>query len=209
MKLIFLFTILFGTIETFSQNESYINEIFGEKKPFQIQEIEAPVKWQVTSDVYKIDLNNDNFAEGVQFVKKDGQNFFYLYDTNGYVLMKEKMQTLGINSHVYKFRIKKIRDDVVGILIYFYTGHTQKIKTEGLSYLYLASINIKDFSKKSFMRGPPIFREYQNKDFYSKRYYFLKFDDLDADGSQDLVVYLDHTKYVYWIDKNSRWKTSD
>ncbi|MCY4645234.1 MAG: hypothetical protein OXB88_11510 [Bacteriovoracales bacterium] len=154
-------------------------------------------KWEVWGRVFRYDLNGDGLLEGLQAVKKDRQDWFYVRDHNNHVLFKGRLQTVGRASRVYRIKINRIGPDLKLLGLYFYDGFSHGDEFYGTSSLYFLTFKQSKLENFKLTQGPSISLEYETSYRYRRRRYKIKLEDLNRNGIKEVVIYYNHIKRVF------------
>lgn len=213
MKVIILnFILIFSLYLTtfsylFAQNERFIRSMFAD----QISKKEnlnsnKKHKWVVSTPLYQIDLNEDGVAEHIQVSKKDAEEWFVIMNSKRISLLEVKLDRIGMESFVYKVRLITISKTATVLIIYHYQGYYKDINFLGRTKVYFVSIDNKDLSTLKYYAGPTIWEEKESfPNRYSQRFYDIKVEDLDLDGTKEIFTTYGRITHIYTYQGKGRW----
>ncbi|MBF0207396.1 MAG: hypothetical protein HQK53_10955 [Oligoflexia bacterium] len=102
-------------------------------------------KWQSKSVNYKYDFNGDGTLETARLEKKDGEDWFYIFGTDGSIRLKQKLHRLGSGSWAYKIKVVELSSNPKRsarlLLLYYYQGNYRLLNFRGSSLVYFITID--------------------------------------------------------------------
>ena len=181
---------------SYGQDERLFRKLFNQQSRDEAQE--KTYTWEAWGKVFSYDLDGDGALEGLQMVKRDQEDWFYIRNRQGRVLGKYRLQTKGRESGVYRIKINKIGDDLKLLGLYFYDGFTESSEFYGTASLYFLTYRPSQLgSSMVFTQGPSVWLENKTRIRYLQRNYGVVLQDLNRDGIKEVVVHKGHTKRVF------------
>ena len=153
--------------------------------------------WKTWGKVLRYDLNGDNSPEGLQMVKKDHEDWFYIRDNGGYVLAKYRLESKGRESGGYRIKINDLGKNLRLLSLYFYDGFTEYNEFYGTASIYFIAFKINNLDTMKFSKGPSIWLEQKKRGHYRQRDYTVRMEDLDRDGIKELIVSHQHIQRIF------------
>jgi hypothetical protein len=161
-------------------------------------------KWSVASKVYKLDLDQDGEKEGMVVEFKDSETWLSIYAGQRQVFTYKLLPT-GLDSKLYRVRLKTIAPKVVALILYFYEGYTTYLNMQSVTRVYFGAIVDGDLRKIDMIRGPHIFEEREDwLENYEQKVYSTDFFDFNGDGVMDISIKNKLISRVYSYNKSKR-----
>lgn len=201
MKAFTLIGLLFFIFSAISQDERYYRKFFtGEL----IDKSKNTEKYKVTveSPRYEVDLNQDKAMESIRVQKRDGIDFFIIYDQNGYQIFNKKLNSIGLKSKLVKVELKSISPSVNTLILHFYEGAINSTKFESMASLYFVTINKRNIRKIHFSDGPHFFHEKEVGEKYLNRRYTVNTIDYNKDGIREISISYNKIQRIYFYLNN-------
>ena len=205
MKALFLILSLFYLNDSWAQDERYYRKIFTGELQDKTKEV-FQYKVVVKTPRYEIDLNQDGSFESIRVEKKDGFDFFIIYDEFGREIFNKRLPAIGAKSRLLKVGLKGINKDVNALILHFYEGAIDATKFEAMAKLFFVTFDKKDLKKISFQDGPHFFHEKVKGDQYLNRRYSVNVIDYNGDGSREISVSYNKISRIYFYTKTGVWK---
>lgn len=206
MKAFLLVALFVLCHSAFSQDERYYRRIFTEELVKKPQEV-IDYKIQVKSPDYKLDLNQDHFAETIRIEKKDGLDFFTVLDQFGQKVFEKKLDSIGRESKLFKIQLKTISKDTNALILHFYEGKIDSTRFESTARIFFISYPKSDFKKMSFYKGPHFFHEKEKvSEQYWTRRYTVNTIDYNNDGVKEISVNYNKISRIYFFLGEGVWK---
>lgn len=204
LKLLILlsFALIFNL--AFGQDEYFFKKIFMEGSTNKGKE-EAPYKIEVTSPVYKLDLNNDGRAEGLVFIKRDGLDYLTFFKSTGEILFNARFFAKGGDGRVEKVYIKPLSKDENLILVHYYEGANKGAIFKSSARLYFIVYEKTKLSNFFMFEGPSYFIEEEKTHSYKLRGYTVNIIDLDQDGINEIVLKYKNISRVFKYKGRGEW----
>ncbi len=205
MKTIVFLGLIFASCLSFAQDERFYRDIFAGNL------YDPPEKFKykvlVESPKYMIDLNRDKRKDSIQISKKDGVDFVKINNEYGQSVFERKLLAKGLNSKVYRARLKKINKSVNVLILYYYEGDIDTVKHfKGSARLFFITIRDNNLNKITFMKGPYIFTEESLPgDKYSTKSFAISTIDFNGDKQAELSVSYNHIQRTYFYKGDGLW----
>lgn len=164
---------------------------------------------KVAGPMYTFDLDQDGRNEKIVYVKKDGEDWINIHDYKNKKIFAGRLDSLNLDSRIYKIRIKNISKTSLLLLLYYYEGGVKYINDSNVARLYFLTMDNKDFDTLSLYKGPIYYDELQTnqKRHYHRRLYNTLLWDLDEDGRLDVQVKQHRMSKVFLYRGLGRWHT--
>ena len=205
MKAFFIIALSFFSVVCHAQDERYYRKIFTGELTEKTKELPS-YKVSVKSARYEIDLNQDKIMESIRVEKRDGRDFFFIYNEFGVELFSRSLPGIGGGSRLIKVDLKSISKDTNALILHFYEGAINASKFEAMAKLYFISINKKNLKKMGFFKGPHFFYESQKDSSYINRRYTVNAYDYNKDGIRELSINYNKIARIYFYTETGEWK---
>ncbi|PIP95465.1 MAG: hypothetical protein COW00_15715 [Bdellovibrio sp. CG12_big_fil_rev_8_21_14_0_65_39_13] len=194
--------------QVWAQDERTFREMLVPKS-FRAEE-PAKVHYKTRSKNYFIDINGDLLQENIFFANRDGQTYFYIEDTYGKKVFEQKLVGVGPAQWPYRLSFRWLSPRSSAILIHFFEGRVDYLRSRGTSRLDVVTIDNKDLNTLSYKSGPIIWDEQNDKrEHYHQRPYEVSVLDLDGDGMRDILVKYHLISRVMLYRGKGRWTTTN
>lgn len=194
VKLIGLLALVFLS---HGQDERFFQKIYSRQEAVENREKGREYIWEAWGKIFRYDLNGDGLPEGLQMVKKDHEDWFYILGNRKRILAQYRLQTKGRESRVYRIKIAEMAKDLKLLTLYFYDGFVESSEFYGTATLYFITFNPSDFNSLKLTKGPAVWLEHETQIRYRQRDYGVKLKDLDRDGIKEVVVYQGHIRRIF------------
>jgi len=205
VKALFVILTFFIGLDSWSQDERYYRKIFTGELEDKTKEV-FQYKVIVKSPRYDIDLNQDGIKESVRVEKKDGYDFFLIYDEFGREFFNKRLPAIGAKSRLMKVDLKGINKETNALILHFYEGAIDSSKFEATAKLFFITFDKKDMKKIVFQEGPHFFHEKVKGDQYLNRRYSVNVVDYNGDGTREISVSYNKISRIYFYTKTGNWK---
>lgn len=205
-SLIFLCGTFILALPVLAQDERYYRQIFTDELS---EEKEGPTRHKIKASTpeYLVDINRDNHKEKIQVLKKDGLDFIQIKDRFGRIRFESQLVAKGIDSRLYKIRLKTISESTDSLILYFYEGHSGTVVFQATARLYFITVENRDLDKIYIFRGPPFFYEKEKPvDQYSRRHYSVSVLDYNKDGRNEISTNFNHIQRIFFYARQGLWK---
>lgn len=201
----YLFVLLIIS-NSYAQDERYFRDLFsGNLTKDKFQE-KKKYKWEVQTPYYEIDLNGDPWKESIVYKKKDGEDWVHIYDMYKNEIFSQRFYNEGWDSRLVKISSHKISKSSRLLILYYYEGYTHYLNFLGTARLYFITLDNDDLKTIKMIKGPlAFFEEEQRYKNYFKRKYHVSLNDLDGDGTRDVIVKHHKIARTYFYRGNGRW----
>ncbi|MBP9674883.1 MAG: hypothetical protein KBD63_07270 [Bacteriovoracaceae bacterium] len=178
--------LLFLTLSTHAFDESY----YGAVQASNFVPETSPVKWQVESPSYLIDLNEDAVKDTLKVVRKDGEVYFQITEGGKGQVMNEKIPALGAASFLNQARLITLSPKKMAIILSFYEGETRYLDYHGSARYYFVTFTKGSLADLKINKGPEFFTEVEDRamEHYHASSYELSIEDLNKDKIKDIVI---------------------
>lgn len=195
-----------------AQDERYFRQIFSGELTHRDNLVEEKkYSYYIHTPFYSFDLNHDKRPEEIVFVKKDSEDWFEVYQESEGIRTKVfsyRFETKGYNSQLYKLEYRRLSAHTMVLLLYYFEGLTKYTEMQSSSRLYLVTIDNDDLKSMRAFKGPSFFEEYKSlKGHYHLRNYQIYLQDLNNDGTQELIVKHRDVGQIFFYEGNGKWKT--
>ena len=207
MKLILILLYLSLSSIGLSQDERFIRkEVIRQSKLKKVFKEKKEAKWSLWSKHYLLDLNQDGYKERIQFNQRDGTDYIVVYEDDLSKVFEAPMKTWIGGGRPYKLRLVNLDKQVMCLIIYYYEGNFDIIRTQTSSRLYFLTIDRKDLNKMYLQRGPQILDETKNLNgHYHVRNYKVKVIDFNDDGHKSIGIFYGLTSKIYEYHGKGKW----
>ena len=200
-----LFSALLSSFSLYAQDERYYRKIFTGELEDKTKEV-FRYKVIVKSPRYEIDLNQDGSLESIRVEKRDGFDFFVVYDEFGKELLNQNLPAIGARSRLLKVDLKGINKKVNSLILHFYEGATEATNFEAMAKLFFVTFEKDDLKKITFQSGPHFFHEKLKGNQYLNRRYSVNLIDYNKDGSREISISYNKISRIYFYGRNGIWK---
>ncbi len=205
MKAIALISLFLISFSSLGQDERFYRKIFTGELTDKTQEA-IQYKVIVRSPRYEIDLNQDKIMETIRVEKKDGYDFFLIFDQFGREIFNQRLPAIGAKSRLLKIDLKSITKDVNTLILHFYEGAIDSTKFEATAKLFFVTFQKNDLKKIKFFNGPHFFHEKEKGSQYLNRRYTVNTLDYNNDGSREISVSYNKISRIYFYTSSGEWK---
>jgi len=179
------------------------NERKQRKKPF----FQKKVHWQVISPFYELEMDGLPGKESFRVEKRDGEDWFILFNQYKEKIISKKLDTLGKESKVFRVTLRSLSKKVKTLIVYFYNGYTSAVNFEGTGRLYFFTWENNDFKTLSSFKGPSFWHEFSERNgHYHRRTYELSLYDSDGDGIKEIIVKHGLITKLFFYKIKKGWK---
>jgi hypothetical protein len=160
------------------------------------------------SDIYRLDLNFDGLLDGIQVKKVEQKDYVSLYDQNNKQRAQFELEGMGIDSYLYRVRVRKVNHHTSLVLLYYYEGYSSGKEFYASGRVYFVTIKDNKFEQIHFQKGPSLFIEQDKvKNKYYARSYDINLVDLNGDNSNEITVHNKSLVRTYILDeKQMLWR---
>jgi hypothetical protein len=144
--------------------------------------------------------------ETIRVEKKDGFDFFLIFDQFGREIFNKRLPAIGANSRLLKVDLKSITKDVNTLILHFYEGAIDSTKFEATAKLFFVTFDKNDLKKIKFFNGPHFFHEKEKGSQYFNRRYSVNTIDYNNDGSREISVSYNKISRIYFYTSTGEWK---
>jgi hypothetical protein len=205
VKAIALLSLFLISTASLAQDERFYRKIFTGELTDKTQEA-IQYKVIVRSPRYEIDLNQDKIMETIRVEKKDGFDFFLIFDQFGREIFNKRLPAIGANSRLLKVDLKSITKKVNTLILHFYEGAIDSTKFEATAKLFFVTFDKNDLKKIKFFNGPHFFHEKEKGSQYFNRRYSVNTIDYNNDGSREISVSYNKISRIYFYTSTGEWK---
>jgi hypothetical protein len=211
-KFVFLLFLFVAPWRAMPQDERYFRQIFsGELAKSGAPVDEKHYSYFIHTPYYAIDLNRDKNPEEIVFVKKDSEDWIEIYEKSKGVRTKifsYRFETKGFDSELFRIEFKKLSDKTAILLLYYYEGLSKYTEMQSTSRIYAITIDNDNLKSLTAFKGPSVYEEHKSlKGHYHLRNYQVYLQDLNNDGTKELIVKFRETSQVFIYDGNGKWQT--
>lgn len=190
----------------FAQDEVFFRQLLAPEQKKENKEISY--HWVIRSPLYQIDLDHDGLLESINMNKRDGQDWFVIYDQLQNKIHEWPLSAQGGGSKLYKFQLTQLSAQIQLGLLYFYEGHTQYLESDAMARVYFLTLDKKNLKNAYLFKGPQIFSEKKLfEGHYHVRDYQVKAVDFNGDGVKEIHVSFGSLSRVYYYQGPGEWKT--
>lgn len=194
-----------SSFSLYAQDERYYRKIFtGELEDKTTETFQYKII--VKSPRYELDLNQNGTKETIQVSKKDGFDFFTIFDEFGRELLSKRLPSIGARSRLLKVDLKGINKKTNALILHYYEGSTEATNFEATAKLFFITFKKDDLKQIAFQSGPHFFHEKVKGDQYINRRYSVNVVDYNKDGSREISVSYNKISRIYFYGKNGLWK---
>jgi hypothetical protein len=92
--------------------------------------------------------------------------------------------------------------------LYYYEGLSKYTEMQSTSRIYAITIDNDNLKSLTAFKGPSVYEEHKSlKGHYHLRNYQVYLQDLNNDGTKELIVKFRETSQVFIYDGNGKWQT--
>ena len=208
IKFLKYYILFFSTLfSVYSQDERIIKDLLNIKND---KIVEKHYSWEVKSPLYRFDLTGNGLKESFQIEKKDGEDWFKLYNYQKKLVYEIKFARTGLNSHLYKIIKSRLSfsPPITLLIIHHYQGLAAYTNFYANTRLYFLTIEDQLLNQTFLFKGPLIWEEEESfPGRYRQRLYKISIEDLDKDGIKEVIIYHQSIKYIYKYFQEGYWKT--
>jgi hypothetical protein len=207
MKILVLAFSIFSIFVSLAQDERQFRDLFaGEFDKNVKDEATKEYKYVVNTPLYKVDLNSDHRKESIFYEAKDGESWIHILGYDQTRVKSFKFETNGIKSRVYKVRLKKLSDETLALVVYFYEGMVEYTELNSTSRLYFITIDKNSLESMRMFKGPIFWEEKRTvQKHYHQRPNFLSFVDLNKNGTREIIVKQGQNSSVFMYRGEGKW----
>jgi len=189
------------------QNERLFRKMLSrDKKKEQIQKKKKRVLWKFSSPFYDVDLDEKSGDESLVIEKKDGEDWFSIFNLYKEKIFSLKLNSRGKKSRLFRVSLRKMSPYVKVLILYYYKGFTDYINFEGSGQFYFITWENNNLKTLSGYPGPPFWLESEKRNgFYFRRHYKLSLFDFDGDGQKEILVKHGPISKIYFYRKKGKW----
>ena len=211
MKVLFIVMILgWGAWQAraLAQDELYIKKMLLQER---LQESNKEIKkmvydLQVSTPIYKVDLNQDKYKEGIIYHKDNGRDVLHILSHQGELIKSFELDAFGKNAVLDRISIKQLSAETNVMILYFYAGEQEYIDYKGQGRLYFINIDKGSFAKMSIQKGPSFWSEAKDSyGNYHRRHYKVDLKDLNHDGVKEILVKYASISQVCMYQGEGKW----
>src|SRR5690606_1623780 len=148
----------------------------------------------------------DGEQEGIVQYKKDGIDYLSIIRPTGAKLFEVKLKALAPYAKIDKIYLKSLNSTDAVLLIHYYEGVHGGVIHQASARVFFITFKIKDLSHFKFFEGPQYFHELEKtRDQYELRGYTVNVDDLNGDGTKEVVVHYNNISRIYFYRGDGRW----
>lgn len=156
---------------------------------------------------YLLDINGDGLKESISFAKKDNEDWIEIYDGKNQLIYNYQFENKGIESELYRIELKRLNSETRVLLLHYFEGYTNYLHYQGSARIYATTIDNGNLKSLSTHRGAALFDESRLlKGHYHLRNYDAILEDLNEDGTKELVVKYRKISTVFTYLGNGKWK---
>jgi hypothetical protein len=205
IRFLSLFLLTFSSVQ--AQDERYFRKLFtGELTESGPKE--KLYKWQVSTPLYKLDLNGDKKDESIVVSKKDGEDWIELFDHLGTNFFSGKLQAKGDDSSLFKIQLITLSEKTKVLVLHYYEGITKYKEFNGSGKIYLITFEDNKFDSIQMTEGLSFWIERALiNERYFKREYYVEALDLNLDGTKEIRVRFNSIKRVLFYKGKGNWAT--
>lgn len=207
MKFLLLIILSLTAFSTQAQDERNFRQLFNAELDKEVRkETSKDHKYVVSTPLYKIDLDSDHRKESIFYEFKDGKSWIHFLNYDETRLKSFKLDVNGFGAKVYKIRVRKLSDDVLGLVFFFYEGLVKYTEMNSTVRLYFITIDNNDL-KNIYMEKGPIFWEEKRtqQGYYFQRPNELSFVDFNKNGTKEVLLKQGNTASVFMYLKKGKW----
>ncbi len=206
-----LFLLIHAPLNIWAQDETIFRELYlyADKEKIK-KRVEKDYKLKARSNRHLIDMTGDDRPESFYTAKKDGEDWFHLFDNKGKEVFRYQLDANGPWARLFRIQKRVLNDKTDVYLLYFYEGITKYLNFKGTSRLYLLTIDNKDLKSASVYKGPILWDETRDfRDHYHQRKYEVSLFDLDRDKIREVTVNYGRMSRVYKYLGKGKWLNMD
>ena len=120
------------------QDERLFRDLMGqrEKKSFKKGVLQKSLHWHAISPFYEVEMDSLPGKESFRVEKRDGEDWFSLFNQYKEKIFSKKLDGLGKGSKVFRVSLRALSKNLKTLIVYFYNGFTDVINFEGTGRLY-------------------------------------------------------------------------
>jgi hypothetical protein len=204
MTFLTFFLMHFGA---FAQDEKYFRELFSGDLVKEVKEVhQKNYSFKFHTPMYLIDILGDGKKQGIMGVKKDGEDWLEIYDTNREKIFSYQFTSVAANGQLYRVVKHQLDSQTTLMLLYYFEGIVDYLSTAGSARLYFLTIDNRDLKKISVYKGPSIYEEVKtSKGHYHLRNYKIRINEYNQ--KEVLISYKDINR-AYLYRGNGNWITT-
>ena len=177
-----------------------------EKKSSKASILQKKVHWKAISPFYEVEMDGIPGKESFRVEKRDGEDWFLLFDQHKEKILSKKLDALGRDSKVFRVSLRSLSKKVKTLIVYFYNGFTKAVNFEGTGRVYFFTWEDNDLKTINSYKGPSFWHEFSRRNgHYHRRAYELSLYDIDRDGTKEIVVKHGPTTKLFFYNKKKGW----
>ena len=191
------------------QDERLFRDLMGqkEKKPFKESILQKSVHWHVISPFYEVEMDGFPGKESFRVEKRDGEDWFSLFNQYKEKIFSKKLDGLGKGSKVFRVSLRVLSKNLKTLIVYFYNGFTDVINFEGTGRLYFFTWEDNNLKTLNTFKGPAFWHEFSPRNgHYHRRVYELSLYDSNGDGTKEIIVKHGPTTKLFFYKKKKGWR---
>lgn len=194
-----------------AQDERYFRQVFsGElleiSKKDKNNTTNRKYNFVYTSPYYLLDINSDGQSESLAFVKKDNFDFFEIYDGKNNLIYSYLLENTGVESELYRIELKALNKHTNVILLHYFEGYTKYLNYQSVARIHAITIDRNDLKTLKGFKAAAIFDETKLlRGHYHKRNYKAYLEDINEDGTKELIVKYNNISSIYLYGKDNKW----
>jgi hypothetical protein len=208
-KFLIFFVISASSQITLAQDERFYRQLFDGSLNRDYDK-DLVYKYEIKSPEYMLDLNRDGVVDVFQTTKKDGVDFFKIYDANGNLKFETKLAAKGKHSRIFKAHLVDVAPNADALILHYYEGDTQDAVFEGSARLYIVTIRDRDLKKISITKGPYFWHEREVSTPHYHKYWNRRFIvntlDYNKDGIKEISVSFNRMHQIMYYTGFGVWK---
>ena len=165
------------------------------------------VHFKVRSPLYHLDISGDQTKEYINFLNEDGKQIVKIYNSNRENILTQKLQIKGHDARVYKITTKQISVNRKLTILHFFEGKTDYLEKKGSSVIYGLVVEDGKLTNLEMKKLTGVWIESQIRENYYRRPYEIYFEDLDKDGTYELIVHSGKVHQVIFYKGKNEWHT--
>lgn len=200
-----------GSSLIYAQDENTFRELYlyADREKSK-QKVEKDYRIKARSNRHLIDMTGDHRPESFYYAKKDGEDWFHLFDNNGKEVLRYRLDNVGPWSRLFRLQKRALNEKSDVYLLYFYEGVTKYLNFKGTSRLYFLTIDNNDMKTASVYKGPILWDETRDfRDHYHQRKYEVSLFDHDRDKVREVTVKYGRMSRIYKYMGDGKWLNND
>ena len=191
-----------------AQDERFFRQLFSGDLTKTDQADQRKYSYVIHSPFYQIDLNRDAKEENLVFVKKDGEDWLEILDSDKKKIYSYQFENKGFDSELFKVELKTLSPTTSVLLLYYYEGVSRYIEFQGTSRIYALTLDHNDLKTIKTFKGTSFFDELKSqRGHYHKRHYQVYLEDLNNDSVKELIIKHQRMSNVFMYKGNGQWMT--